>query len=112
MPPPDGLREYLVKYVIMYFDSAFPRPRLLQDYMEDFIKRRRGYVPPEKVRRRMQEAGELFGVGFDALKKMGRRELTRLYRQLAMTHHPDQGGSQETFVKLTETYQILLKRKR
>ncbi len=111
-PEADGLRAALVKYVIMYFDSEFERPSFLQEAFEDFINRRRRYIPPEKVRKRMQEAGELFGVNFASLKKMSRRELTRLYRKLAMRHHPDQGGSQETFVRLTETYQILLKAKR
>ncbi len=111
-PEADRLRSALVKYVVMYFDGSFDRPSLLQDYFEDFINRRRQYIPPEKVRQRMQEAGELFGVGAAELKKLNRRDLTRLYRKLALRHHPDQGGSQETFVRLTETYQILLKAKK
>lgn len=111
-PEANRLRPALVKYVIMYFDGSFDRPSLLQDYFEDFINRRRQYIPPKKVRQRMQEAGELFGTSVDALKKMNRRELTRIYRKLALQHHPDQGGSQETFVRLTETYQILLKAKK
>ncbi len=110
-PATPGLRSYLVRYVILYFDSEFARPTFLQDYIEDFINRRRRYIPPEKVQQRMKEAGELFETTFSALKQMSRRELTRLYRKLAMQHHPDQGGSQETFVRLTETYQILLKKK-
>lgn len=110
-PEADGLREALVKYVVMYFDSDFARPSLLQDYIEDFINRRRRYVPPEKVKKRMREAGALFETTFENLKKMSRRELTRRYRKLALHHHPDQGGDQETFVRLTETYQLLLKKK-
>lgn len=109
--PAEGLRNALVKYVIMYFDSGFSQPSFMQDYIEDFINRRRRHISPEKVRRRMQEAGDLFETSQKALKEMNRRELTRLYRKMALKHHPDQGGSQETFVKLTETYQILLKGK-
>jgi hypothetical protein len=111
-PETEGLQPFLVKYVIMYFDSDFVRPAFVQDYIEDFINRRRRYIPPEKVKQRMKEAGDLFETTFDALKQMNRRELTHLYRKLAMRHHPDQGGRQETFVRLTETYQILLKGKR
>ena len=111
-PTASGLRRSLVKYVIMYFDSEFARPSFMQDYIEDFINRRRKYIPPEKVKQRMKEAGKLFETTFDALKQMNRSELTRLYRKLALRHHPDQGGSQETFVRLTETYQLLLKKKR
>jgi hypothetical protein len=111
-PDEGGLRGVLVKYVIMYFDSEFSRPSFMQDYIEDFINRHRRHLWPEKVQQRMREAGSLFGVSLEALRKMSRRDLTQLYRKLALRHHPDQGGSQETFVRLTETYQILLKKKR
>jgi len=30
---------------------------------------------------------------------------SRIYRKLALKHHPDQGGNQETFVKLAKYYQ-------
>jgi curved DNA-binding protein CbpA len=42
---------------------------------------------------------------------MSRRELIRLYRRKAQELHPDKGGDQDQFVRLTEAYQDLIKRK-
>ncbi|QNG28337.1 J domain-containing protein [Synechococcus sp. HK01-R] len=35
-------------------------------------------------------------------------EIKQAYRQLAMQHHPDQGGEQEQFIAITEACQRLL----
>jgi DnaJ-class molecular chaperone len=45
------------------------------------------------------------------LKAMSRRELTRLFRQKAREHHPDTGGQAESFIRLQEAYQSLVRRK-
>ncbi|GAA5838133.1 hypothetical protein JCM9279_004136 [Rhodotorula babjevae] len=34
-------------------------------------------------------------------------ELKKAYRTMSLKHHPDKGGSQEAFVQVTESYQIL-----
>ena len=34
-------------------------------------------------------------------------EIKRSFRKLSMKHHPDRGGSKETFQKINEAYQIL-----
>ncbi|GAA5905195.1 hypothetical protein JCM8208_000310 [Rhodotorula glutinis] len=34
-------------------------------------------------------------------------ELKKAYRSMSLKHHPDKGGSQEAFVQVTESYQIL-----
>jgi DnaJ-class molecular chaperone len=60
----------------------------------------------------MEEAGRIFGKSRAALKKMNRRELSRLYRRRAQELHPDKGGSHETFLKLTAAYHRLLRTKR
>jgi hypothetical protein len=112
MPAASGLQEYLVNYVIMYFDHAFVPRNPFQAYLEDFINRHRDYRPPLSVQVKMQEASELFATPWQDLQQMNRRELIRLYRKQALRYHPDQGGSQQHFVKLTSAYQNLLKRKR
>jgi hypothetical protein len=76
------------------------------------MDRKRFYHPPKKVRIKKAEAATLFGHAWEALDKMDRRQLTRLYRKLALKLHPDQGGDSLLFVKLNETYQNLLRRKR
>jgi hypothetical protein len=112
MDMPDRLRDYLVKYVIMYFDYEFPRPSLFLDYLNEFINRHRTYIPPKKVRVNMEEAARLFETSWENLKKMDLKCFNRLYRKMALKHHPDQGGSPEAFVKLTKYYHGLLRKKK
>ena len=106
-----GLRNYLVRYAIMYFDFEQPSPSPWRTYAEDFINRHRTYHPPRTVQRKLEEAGRLFGVSWSRLKGMDRTSLSRLYRQLALKFHPDQGGDPDAFRRLTHYYQILLRNK-
>lgn len=108
----DTLHDYLIKYVIMYFDYDFPSRSPFQDYLNDFRNRHRIYTPPEKIRIKTKEAARLFETRWKELKKMDLRSFNQLYRKLAMKHHPDQGGDPETFIKLTEIYEGLLRKKK
>ncbi|MEK6195700.1 MAG: J domain-containing protein, partial [Deltaproteobacteria bacterium] len=58
------------------------------------------------------EAGRLFETDWKKLKQMDARTFTRLYRRLAMKHHPDQGGHKRKFIKLTSLYRHLMRKKR
>jgi len=107
----DRLRDYLVKYVIMYFDNEFHQYSLFQHYLHEFINRHRTYRPPKKVRLNMEEAGRLFETSWERLKQMDLNSLNKLYRKMVLKHHPDKGGSHEIFVKLTKYYQGLLQKK-
>ena len=107
-----GLQPHLVRYAIMYFDSSFPSRDPFRDFLQDFMDRHRIHRPPEMVRMSLEESARVLGVTTNTLKKMNYRELTRHYRQLAQKHHPDKGGDQETFVKLSTAYNKLLKRKK
>jgi hypothetical protein len=106
-----GLRKHLVRYAIMYFDSCFQAHDPFQDFLRDFMNRHRIHRPPDSVQISLAESAQLFGVTADALKKMDCPTLTRHYRKLALRHHPDKGGDQEIFVKLSAAYEKLLKRK-
>jgi hypothetical protein len=107
-----GLQEYLIRYAVIYFDHAFPVQTHFRDDFHDFMNRHRRYVPPQKVRMSMEEAGRLFETDWKKLKQMDARTFTRLYRRLAMKHHPDQGGHKRKFIKLTTLYRHLMRKKR
>jgi hypothetical protein len=111
MPSTDRLREYLIRYAIMFFDFELPRRSPMQEAMWAFINRHRRHRPPPKVQVKMEEAGRLFGVAWKELKAMKREALTRRYRQLALKHHPDCGGDPQTFIQLTTLYEALMDRK-
>lgn len=112
METSDRLQDYLIKYVIMYFDTEFSRRSLFQDYLYDFMNRHRTYLPPKKVRVNMEEAAKLFETSWENLKKMDLKCFNRLYRKMALKHHPDQGGNPEKFVRLTKYYHGLLQKKK
>jgi hypothetical protein len=105
------LSDYLVRYVVMYFDHDFAAQSLAEEFLHDFINRHRRYQPPPSVAVRMEEIAGIFGKSRDVLKKINRRDLWRLYRRRAQQLHPDKGGDHERFVKLNEAYQCLLRTK-
>lgn len=108
----DQLHEYLVRYVIMFFDFDFNPGGLMSEYIRNFINSRRRYhAPTNRNTVSLNEAGQLFKTSGPELKQMGRRDLARLYRKRAMKLHPDQGGNHDRFVKLTEAYHSLMKGK-
>lgn len=50
-----------------------------------------------------KELYSVLGVGADATA----REITKAYRSLAMTHHPDKGGDDKKFKAITDAYEVL-----
>lgn len=111
MPRTDELQEYLRRYVILYFDHAVQQAAPIPRYLHEFMNRHRTYEPPKKVRLNMAEASRLFETTWENLRQMDSDVFTRLYRKQALKFHPDQGGSQETFVKLKKLYENLMKKK-
>jgi hypothetical protein len=112
MPLADGLNEYLIRYVLMFFDYDYGSSSFMDEYLRQFINSRREYRPPYKSSTiTLKETGAIFGQTKDELKKMSRAELARRYRHKAQELHPDKGGDPDKFVKLTEAYHELLKTK-
>jgi hypothetical protein len=108
-----SLHEYLVRYVVMYFDHDFAPGFRAADYIRDFINSRRDYHPPlAAAEATLQEASSIFSESKAVLKQMSRRQLVSLFRRRAQALHPDKGGDQEKFVRLTQAYQMLLKTKK
>ncbi len=110
-PATDGLNEYLTRYVWMYFDYGYGPSSMLDEFTQQFMGRRR-FRWPATASVSTEDAGEIFGVGAEAINALSRKELTRLYRKKAMTLHPDLGGDHDRFIRLTDAYQAMLSRKK
>jgi hypothetical protein len=109
----NGLNDYLIRYLVMYFDHEYPTRDIMSDYMREFMNRHRVYSPPKKSRTEiLQTAERIFGETREALETMPVRRLTRLFRRLAQKLHPDVGGEAEKFIRLTDVYQELIKIKK
>jgi len=108
----DALHEYLVRYVIMYFDHSFASGTGWEQYIRNFMDSRRRFTPPEKSRRMsMSEAATVFGVSRAELAAMDLKGLKRLFRKKACELHPDKGGEHEAFIELAAAYQELCRTK-
>lgn len=108
----DSLNEYLVRYAVMYFDYDYAPKSFVEEYIRKFINSRRDYSPSFKSRKaNLEEAGVLFKITPEELKKMTRKDLVRLYRRRIQKLHPDKGGDHDKFIKLTRVYHHLLKTK-
>ena len=111
MPRTGKLQGYLRRYVIFYFDHAVQQAAPIPRYLHELMNRHRSHRPPKKVRLNMAEASRLYGTTWENLRQMDSDTFTRLYRKQALKFHPDQGGSQKTFIKLTKLYENLMKKK-
>ena len=106
------LPDYLVRYLILFFDSSFPRRNRGFEQAEEFMNHhRRPQRPGGKNRVSRDELATIFEESEETLRKASKKEITRLYRLKAKSIHPDTGGEQEAFIRLTEAYEELLRQK-
>ncbi len=107
------LHDYLIRYLIMFFDNDFTQRNLAGEFFRDFVNQHRtfrGY--PQKITVDIQEASTIFGVSQETLNSISKTNLIRLYRRLAQKHHPDLGGEHEKFIRLTEAFQSTMRKRR
>lgn len=109
----DTLHTYLVRYLILYFDNDFDRGTVWDEYVRDFISKRRFHRPNVQKGMALSEkaACKCMGITPQEWKNMDRHALTRRYRQLAKETHPDRGGDGEAFVSVKDAYECLLAKK-
>jgi len=106
------LYHHLVRYLIMFFDFIPSARSFEEEYVRRFMNSHRTFRWPERKPPVGEERiSEIFGRSLTELHKLSRKELNRLYRQMAKKLHPDQGGDQTSFVELTEVYAHLLHKK-
>jgi hypothetical protein len=112
MPMRDHLQDYLVRYLLMYFDMDYGRSHFLENLINQFRNAHRRHRWPNPARMPLEEAGRVFGLGADELKRLTRRQVTRLFRRRALKCHPDQGGKPTEFIKLSEAYKSIMDAKK
>lgn len=56
-----------------------------------------------------EEALSVMGIAKEDMPSMTIQTLTRQYRKMAKTYHPDKGGKHEKFIKLNQAYSDLLR---
>ncbi|HHO46927.1 MAG TPA: hypothetical protein ENN06_00470 [Desulfobacteraceae bacterium] len=109
----DRLPQYLIRYVIMYFDYGFPAGRGMEDYIRSFMDSHRRYAPPRVGDRvSLSEAATIFGISRSEIASLTRLQFKRLFRKKARELHPDKGGSHEKFIELTNAYHEILRTKK
>ncbi len=102
------LHDYLIRYVVMFFDHPYGDTVLLEEMERDFRFRSRFFHHPPKPAVSRSRAREIFNLTAAELTVMDKPSLARKFRKLARKHHPDRGGSHDRFVELSEAYQTLL----
>ena len=108
----ETLNDYLVRYVIMYFDFSFTSGTGWEHYIRDFMDSKRRFVPPTSSKRMsVSEVATVFGVSRAELAEMDIKELKRLFRKKARELHPDQGGEHEAFIELANAYKEISRTK-
>ncbi|MEW6265678.1 MAG: hypothetical protein AB1641_21605 [Thermodesulfobacteriota bacterium] len=109
---PDSLSDYLRAYVIVWFDAEFASRSPEYDDFREFRERRRTFKPPPTAADLgLLQACLIFELTPEQFQALGRGDLARIYRRLALARHPDQGGRNEDFVELNLAYEKLLERK-
>ncbi|WP_022853580.1 hypothetical protein [Thermodesulfatator atlanticus] len=98
------LKDYLSRYVIMYFDRLEAQRRFFEAHQAHLAARQR-----ENLHEVLAKAAALFQVSEQALLRMGKEEISSLFRKRARELHPDQGGDHEAFIRLRRLYEELMK---
>ncbi len=104
------LNTYLVRYACWFFDSDFEGSTYLEDLMWQFKRRHHGSAPrSSRPPMPTDEAVSLMEITRGDLDTMTIKDLTRQYRLMAQTYHPDKGGDPENFIRLNRAFKDLLK---
>lgn len=107
------LHEYLVRYLVTFFDNDYGRSSYLEDLLQSWMNSRRGFRFPErKPAVSFKEAGTIFGISEEEMRRLSRKELSRLFRRKAQEMHPDKGGDHDAFIHLANAYREIKNKKK
>ncbi len=110
--PPSFERVMLVAGVLQDPFSAASLPLRMPTLIRGFVhrfRRRRSATSFQTLEHTMtlQGALKLLQLPTDPGRRLSLAQIREAYRDLAMRHHPDSGGSVETMRRLNEAYQLL-----
>jgi hypothetical protein len=112
LPMRDHLQDYLVRYLLMYFDMDYGQSHFLENLINQFRNTHRRHRWPDRKRMPLKEASRVFDIGSEELGRLTRHQVTRLFRRRALKCHPDQGGKPTEFIKLSEAYKSIMDTKK
>jgi hypothetical protein len=112
MPMRDHLQDYLIRYLLMFFDLDYGRSDFLENLINQFRNAHRRHRWPQKKSMPLQKASLVFGIDREELNRLNRRQVTRLFRRKALKCHPDQGGKPTEFIRLSEAYKSIMASKK
>jgi hypothetical protein len=110
MAQEDWLHPHLRRYLVMFFDYGYGHRPFIQDFAREFMDRHRTFRWPEREGPSEADKSAVFGSTMAELRRLPKRELTRLFRKRAKELHPDSGGNHEQFILLSATYEELKRR--
>ncbi len=110
MAQEDWLHPHLRRYLVMFFDYGYGHRPFVQDFAREFMDRHRTFRWPEREGPSEADKSAVFGRTMAELRRLPKRELTRLFRKRAKELHPDSGGNHERFILLSATYEELKRR--
>jgi hypothetical protein len=104
------LDDYMIRYVVMFFDYHYAHTTLLDDFARAFMSRHRFFKSGPQKSITTEKACKIFNITETELATLTRKHLTHLYRNLARQFHPDTGGSHGKFIELNNAYHGLLEK--
>jgi hypothetical protein len=111
-----GLHDFLIKYLIMFFDNEYGYQGEFNDFMGQFFSGSQASgLPPggtDSLSPSLTQCYELFGITEKQYKDMTREQLTRVFRKIAHKCHPDKGGDHDRFICICQAYEKLKERKK
>ncbi len=103
--------EYLIRYLIWFFDADFDGGFYLEDLAWQFRRRHHGHQAPiRQAAMPVDEALSMMGLSKGDFPGMSVKSLTRQYRVMAQKHHPDKGGDHDRFIRLNRAFQELVRK--
>jgi hypothetical protein len=103
-----GLHQYLVKYLIMYFDNSYVRTSNNQTVFDEFFKQRGYLQQPAQQMMSIAESFKLLEIHEEDYRHMSQEQLRRVFRRIAHKCHPDKGGDHDKFICVCKAFERLM----